>query len=53
MECSIKRLTNEESCKHVLVKLGKAISIRHIERIRQQTRQETREWISNLANQGD
>jgi hypothetical protein len=35
------------------VKDRKAISIRHIERIRKQTIQETREWINNLANQGD
>jgi hypothetical protein len=53
MECSIRRLTNDESSKYISTKLGKAISIRHIERIRKQTRQETREWISNLANQGD
>lgn len=44
------RLNNDESCRYISGKLGKAISIRHIERIRKQSRQETREWISNLAN---
>jgi hypothetical protein len=53
MQCSIRRLSNDEASKYISSKLGKVISIRHIERIRKQTRQETREWISNLANQGD
>jgi phenylalanyl-tRNA synthetase alpha subunit len=50
MECSLRRLRNDESCRYISAKLGKAISIRHIERVRKQTRQETKEWISNLAN---
>jgi hypothetical protein len=39
-ECSIRRLTNDESSKYISTKLGKAISIRHIERIGKQTRQQ-------------